>query len=279
MIAGRVAPPISLLARARVGAQVYLPFSLAKERNLGLARIDVRHRFFSDDLCFSGKLLKVLGQGDFGRVHVHPLFPTLVIKIPAIAPGVALCHLSLTSEEVTRAAAKLTQALSDAGVGPKFIGVGEVDGIPAIVRERVFGETVATLVRARQFHQPELNLVGSMLRQMAEERLQVADVSPSNIVIGATASDWTVRAYLVDGGEMVYVDPHLSEQELFEKLWRQSFVHRGWLDPYAGPVAIMESLGVYLEDGVRRSSEVTLGQRFKRFARGLASLQFPSPRL
>lgn len=206
-------------------------------------------------LTADGKRFAKLGQGELGRVDVHPRFSGAVIKTPVISPGIQLRNLGLTEEEVTATTAASAQTLASAGVGPRFIGVGNVGGLPVMVRERVFGRDIADLVRRRQFYAEELEMTRAMLMRMAAGGLQVVDPKPSNIMIGFVPGDEERRAWFVDGGAMLMVDPDLSPSALFDRLYQQDFLVGAWYDTLLGDITVVKPLGFFLEDGVRRSTE------------------------
>lgn len=249
------------------------------QRDLQLSDLHFESSGFLDYyLTAEGRPSQKLGQGELGRVDVHPFFSGAVVKTPVISTGLHLRNPGLTEEKVTASTAASAQALANAGVGPRFLGVGEVEGLPVLVRERVFGRDIADLVRRRQFYSGELKMARAMLMRMAAGGLQVVDPKPSNIMIGFVPGDEERRAWFVDGGALMAVDPDFSAATLFHQLWAQDFLVHAWLDSVFGEVRVTKALGYFLEDGVVRSGENFL-ELLIRFFRELLDSGFPPPML
>ncbi len=197
-----------------------------------------------EKLYLGGKELTLLGRGDFGAVYAHPRIRGAVIKMVAFSAG-ALLSISMTPAQAAQQEAKVTQRLAKASVGPELLGTVSIPGEPtrlrrwlwglfgkearvedrpAVLKKRVYGDTVEDLIAGRRFTQEDYELVQDMLRRMAGDRIRVSDLRTANVMIGRTASNPERRAYLIDGGWLLPVKAAESAEELFESLKNQQTV-------------------------------------------------------
>ena len=203
-----------------------------------------------------------LGQGDLGAVYVHPKEDGAVVKIAVFAPETVLFH-TITYEEATTLDAEVGRRVAAAGAGPRVLGTGTISGRPAIVKERVFGDTLEELIRARKFGEEEYRLVLEMLDRMADGRVRVRSLRPPNIMIGRTKLNPERRAYVVDGGELLPVGSEETHDALRASLQVQDTAVSAYLDPYMGPVVNYKPFDRILREGVARSRQKPLLARLK----------------
>jgi hypothetical protein len=170
--------------------------------------------------------LPELGRGEFGVVYDHPADPTAVVKLVADNKDSIYNTLvgSRSRQEMEADAvseAQATVALAKAGAGPQLIGVVRVPhrfsavlaqlaswaGLPApewsrpaLVKEKVVGQTVEDLKSEGYFGRDEERLVIELKDRLSRAGFASADMKPANIMIGTTASQPVVRAWLVDAG-------------------------------------------------------------------------------
>lgn len=177
--------------------------------------------------AFSGlRRVPELGRGEFGVVYDHPDDPGAVVKLTAdnedsiyntfTGPRPREVMESQTVEE-----AQGLRWLEEAGAGPRLLGVTRVrhrladlwsklsrgsdlfaDRLsrPALVKEKVFGETVAELRRAGAFGREEEAMVEDLRARLVAAGVLVWDERDDNVMIGSTASHPGRRAWLVDAG-------------------------------------------------------------------------------
>ena len=88
------------------------------------------------------------------------------------------------------------------GAGPRILGSGTVDGHAALVKERVYGDTVERMLEDDAFGAEEHGLLQDLFLRIARSGLSFVDPRPGNVMIGRTFVDPARRAYLVDGGEV-----------------------------------------------------------------------------
>lgn len=198
-------------------------------------------------LYLEGKELELIGRGDFGAVYAHPRDRGAVIKLVDFSVG-AVLSIGTTHEESARQDERIGRRLAEAGAGPKVLGIASIPGEPspwrrrvwaffgktarvpdrpAVVKERIYGETVEDLIYARRLTQEDYALIQDMLGRMADVRIRVSDLRTANIMIGRTVDDSQRRAYLVDGGWLLPVKDEESRGELFKSLRRQQTVVMG----------------------------------------------------
>lgn len=154
-----------------------------------------------EDLIWKGSRTPALGRGFFGVVHPHPAVEGAVVKTDLPRKLGALGEPSEMGRwrmEKDRAAALAAQSI---GAGPRVLGMGQVDGHPALVKERIYGDTVERLLEDDAFGDEDHGLLEELFLRVARSGLSFVDVRPGNVMIGRTLADPVRRAYLVDGGE------------------------------------------------------------------------------
>lgn len=196
----------------------------------------IRRRW--NKLYLEGKELKALGLGSFGAVYAHPRVPGAVIKMVVFS-------LRGSKAEEAEQDRRVSSRLAAAGVGPKVLGIVSIPGEPsrlrrwlwsllgqearapdrpAVIKERIYGETVEQLIAERKFKRRDYDLIQRMLERMADERIRAGDLRTTNIMIGRTATDPEPRAYLMDGDRLDPVEESESREELLESLKRHQAV-------------------------------------------------------
>lgn len=253
------------------------PLEVSKEYESAL---DVEGLYFKNDsLYFEDKMVERLGVGGQGVVDVHPRVPGAVIKTVKIGAFNLLAGASGSDEGVVEKEERATVALAMAGVGPRYFGrveiprrlnaldriFGEAGASKRIgsVRERIFGMTVQDLIYLSAYKNEEHALVLDLIDRFAWARMKVDDFHPRNIMIGRTRMDKRCRAYLVDGGNLLEVDPCISREELRERILKSVVVIESYLVEGVGVVSTFEVLKKILEDGLARSTRETLWQHIK----------------
>jgi hypothetical protein len=192
-------------------------------------------------LTLDGRELQFLGRGDFGAVYVHPRNADAVIKL--VAPSVtARISVPTFQRELVREDGDVGRLLAQAGAGPRVHGAVSIPGNPgrlrawfwgllnktaqdtqrpALVKERVHGESVLDLIRGQRFARSDYDLIQEMFQRMAQARVQVSDLRTANIMIGRTASQPQRRAYIVDGGELLPLAEQASAAQIYESIKHQ----------------------------------------------------------
>lgn len=227
-----------------------------------------------EKLYLSGQELQELGRGAFGAVYAHPRIKGAVIKMVALSAATVFAFGG-SDVKVAMQDYQVGRAVAEAGVGPKVLGVVSVPGEPsrlrrwlwglvgrearvadrpAVVKERIFGETVEDLIAARRFTAKEYDLVQEMLGRMADARLRVWDLRTANVMIGTTADDPAPRAYIVDAGWLLPVKDAETRAELLESLKRQQTVIMevgGGSANWAGPERGLDPFDDILRKGLR----------------------------
>ncbi|MFA6003197.1 MAG: hypothetical protein WC881_03935 [Elusimicrobiota bacterium] len=230
-------------------------------------------------LIKAGRPLELLGRGSFGAVYAHPEQPDAVIKLMTASP--LLLWWDTTSWSRTAAKdARVAARLADAGVGPRVLAETAIPGKsgiwrrwlarlpgmkswaaprPAVVKERIFGDTVQHLLDRRGFGPRDYALVQDMLGRMADARIRVQDLRPANIMIGRTAADPEPRAYMFDGNYLMKVAPDETRDQLLESLKQQRPEILGadeasgqWGDPGHDPLDAALQAGLRLSAAVKK---------------------------
>ena len=213
-----------------------------------------------------GEKLERLGQGEFGFVDVHPSIPGAVLKTVAHSESILL--MSNPNPSATAAQERKTAvALAEADAGPRHFGRARVLGAEVSVRERVYGETLASLSRKKRLGAEESALVHDLLRRLAAAGLKPDDMRPDNVMIGTTLLDPRRRAYLVDGGLLAAATPDLDEEGRYRDLLETPIMLRGRFDPNMGFVEFSKPMSLILAEGLERSSRTTPALRFKGFVK------------
>lgn len=204
-----------------------------------------------------------LGAGGFGIVDEHPRVPGAVVKTVEVAFDNILLGDPGELRKMVAAEEPTARALAAAGAGPRFFGKGTVGQRSVSVRERVYGESLDRLISARRFTEAEEKLVRELLGRMAAAGLKVDDMHPRNIMIGTTLSDPARRAYVIDGGQLLEVDPSISAGALRAELERQDILVKSrWL-PQAGiTIDTRRPFQELLAEGLARSKRTAFWQRF-----------------
>lgn len=218
-----------------------------------------------DELLFhSGKKMTLLGKGGFGAVYVHPVHEDVVLKLLAIQLDAALFG-SQSAQDVFREDIRVTEKLAQVGAGPHLLGTISVDGRPATVKERVFGDTVESLFFERRMTPADVELIREMLIKMAEAGYHLNDLRLPNMMIGTTRTNPTRQAYLIDANDAPDFPADLSVTERFQVLYHQVVVRKIRIDPYRGTMeGNGPSLSALLQEGLDRANDKTWWQRLIR---------------
>jgi hypothetical protein len=154
-----------------------------------------------EDLIWNGELTPALGRGFFGVVHPHPAVEGAVVKtdlprkLGALGEPPEMGRWRMEKDRNT------TLAAASIGAGPRVLGSGTVDGHAALVKERVYGDTVERMLEDDAFAAEEHGLLQDLFLRIARSGFSFVDPRPGNVMIGRTMVDPVRRAYLVDGGE------------------------------------------------------------------------------
>ena len=154
-----------------------------------------------EDLSWQGGLTPALGRGFFGVVHPHPAVEGAVVKtdlprkLSALGESPEMGRWRMEKDRNT------TLAAASIGAGPRVLGSGTVDGHAALVKERVYGDTVERMLEDDAFAAEDHGLLQDLFLRIARSGFSFADPRPGNVMIGRTMVDPVRRAYLVDGGE------------------------------------------------------------------------------
>jgi hypothetical protein len=154
-----------------------------------------------EDLAWNGGLTPALGRGFFGVVHPHPAVEGAVVKtdlprkLGALGESPEMGRWRMEKDRNT------TLAAASIGAGPRVLGSGTVDGHAALVKERVYGDTVERILEDDAFGAEEHGLLQDLFLRIARSGFSFVDPRPGNVMIGRTLVDPVRRAYLVDGGE------------------------------------------------------------------------------
>ncbi len=152
----------------------------------------------------SGLSAKSLGVGMRGFVDAHPSVPGAVIKTVNMASSAnpMIAAEQLTEHAYSEKEETVARELEALGAGPKYFGKTTLDGRLVSVRERIYGKTIEKMMSARTYGHEEHALVLAMLRKLADAGVTATDLKTENIMIGRTAADPTIKAWLVDGGSL-----------------------------------------------------------------------------
>ncbi|UPT74782.1 MAG: hypothetical protein M0D55_03420 [Elusimicrobiota bacterium] len=191
-----------------------------------------------------------------------------MIKTVAHSAGIEL--MAAQSPRATAAGEKESaDLLAAADAGPRHFGGAVVDGALVSVRERVYGETLEALFRAKRFRAEDRALVVEMLGRMAAAGVMTDDLRPSNIMIGTTRIDARRRAYVVDGGRPVEQEGGVAGMLRRTIVLRANFVRDvGWIE-HASTLELM------MEEGLERSSRDTAWKKVAGFFKDLGAAMVP----
>ena len=163
-------------------------------------------------LWFSGQQAQLIGSGSYGRVFAHPANQDWVVKVihgSRIYGATAFYeHPEFSNLE----------KLSQAHLSPRPIDTGLINGIPYIISERVHGATLGDIIGEKKFGIRELKLLRQMFNSLLKSRFSIVDLTPSNVMLGHTASNPEPQAYIIDAGLLtsisVFANPFIDIQDL-----------------------------------------------------------------
>lgn len=247
-------PPLPIGGISGATLSAYRRIGLPSSDNPGLEGIGViRRNGEPAGLSLDGRELAALGQGYWGIVYEHPRFPGAVIKLPVVSAAGRLFDPPASWPEVLRKEAATTEKLAELGAGPRLLGRAEIEGVQVMIRERVFGETVSSYIRARQFTNVELALFESLVDRLVAGAISVIDMRPDNLILGHTLFGSGVAAFVIDGMGYMTLSAFGPEKEVRRRIFNQDFVLElqyvdgsGWVDRVC-------QLGPYLEDAALRT--------------------------
>jgi hypothetical protein len=206
--------------------------------------------------------LQWLGAGEFGAVYAHPKAEGAVIKAVEHGFEIAVFQPDLTLTQTADEEETMSRLLADADAGPRYLGRTVHARRELSARERIYGKTMQSLSRDREFGEEERKLVLDLLRRMAKARLITDDKRPPNIMIGHTLLDRRRRAYLVDGGHALAVDPSWTEDQIYEALLHQLTIVVRKFDHHMGPIEISKPFSMMLDEAVHRARPLSRWGRF-----------------
>lgn len=172
-----------------------------------------------EDLVWNGERTPALGRGFFGVVHPHPSVEGAVVKTDLPRKLGALGEPPDMGERRVERDRAVTLAAARIGAGPRVLGMGTVAGHPAIVKERVYGDTVERLLEEDAFGAEDHGLLQDLFLRIARSGVSFMDPRPGNVMIGRTLADPVRRAYLVDGGEVFTPRGDPTVIDVMEKLF------------------------------------------------------------
>ena len=94
-----------------------------------------------------------------------------------------------------------------------------MSGRPALVKERIYGDTVEAILENNAFSAEDHGLLEDLFLRIARAGVYFFDVRPGNVMIGRTLLDPVRRAYLVDGGEAFTPKAVRTAVEAMEKMF------------------------------------------------------------
>lgn len=163
-------------------------------------------------LWFSGKQAQLIGSGSYGRVFVHPANQDWVVKV---IHGSRIYGANSFYEHPEFSN---LEKLSQAHLSPRPIDTGLIKGIPYIISERVHGETLGDTIGDKKFGIRKLKLLRQMVNSLLSSRFSIVDLTPSNVMLGHTASNPEPQAYIIDAGLLtsisVFSNPFIDIQDL-----------------------------------------------------------------
>ncbi len=163
-------------------------------------------------LWFSGKQAQLIGSGSYGRVFIHPANQNWVVKV------IHGSRIYGTTSFYEHPEFTNLEKLSQAHLSPRPIDTGLIKGIPYIISERVHGATLGDTIGERKFGIRELKLLRQMFNSLLSSRFSIVDLTPSNVMLGHTASNPEPQAYIIDAGLLtsisVFSNPFIDIQDL-----------------------------------------------------------------
>lgn len=172
-----------------------------------------------EDLLWQGEHTAALGRGFFGIVHPHPAVEGAVIKTDLPRKLSILGEPPSMGQWRIGRDRKTADDAATIGVGPRVLGEGTISGHPALVKERIYGDTVEKILENDAFGAEEHELLEELFLTIARSGISFVDVRPGNVMIGRTLVDPILRAYLVDGGESFTPKATATAVEAMEKLF------------------------------------------------------------
>lgn len=155
--------------------------------------------FFSRRLWDGEREAAPLGEGVMGSVFVHPSRPDAIVKMARRGYADAAGDSMAPSDETVLAYEDYDlDRLAALDAAPRTLARVEVSGRPGSVRERIYGETVASLKRRGAFGARERRRVDELIARIADGGFVARDMNLGNIMIGRKGDDFFERAYLVD---------------------------------------------------------------------------------
>lgn len=210
---------------------------------------------------WAGQPLAFLGNGTYGSIFAHPTAPAAVIKF--ITNGIG--HTA-RREQCGLDAESSAQA-DRHRIGPRFFVTGTIGTQPFLIKERIYGDTLAELLAQHRFGREEAMLMTALVHRMAGAGLMAVDARLANFMIGRTLDDLRPRAYCTDPHRFI----PLKGGAAFARtaLLAQPIVIHDYFSPYVGYYAEQITLGELLE---RRTLDNGAASGW-RFFRGLAHLR------
>lgn len=283
--AGELAVEAEVPAASLAGDTLSLPRKEAARRELAIDKADESEQLRTqglvrrwEKLYLAGVELSELGRGAFGAVYAHPRIKGAVIKMVALSAAAAFAFGG-SDLKVAEQDYLVGKKIAEAGAGPEVLGIVSIPGEPsalrtwvwrlfgrkaavpdrpAVVKERIFGETVEDLIAVKRFTERDYGLVQDMLQRLADARIRPWDLRIANVMVGTTESDPEPKAYLVDAGWLKPVAEAESSADLLESLKRQQTVvfefGGGSANWGGGPERSLDPFDDLLRAGVARSS-------------------------
>lgn len=229
----------------------------ARDYSTGIARRN-------EKLFFNDEKMNLLGKGQYGAVYVHPVHEDAVLKLLNIQVD-AMLFSSQSAQDVFQEDIRVTKKLAQAGAGPCLLGTVCIDGRPATVKERVFGDTAETLFFERRLTEDDVELIRQMLMKMAQTGYHLNDLRLPNMMLGTTHANPTRQAYLIDANDAPDFPPDMPVEDRFQILYHQVVPRKIRIDPYRGTIeGTGPSLSSLLQEGLDRANDKTWWQRFIR---------------
>ncbi|MBI2342920.1 MAG: hypothetical protein HYV02_01070 [Deltaproteobacteria bacterium] len=232
-------------------------------------------------LTWNGRRLRCLGAGSLGKVFEHPHAPSAVIKLAIHSFGMLMMGDGQSREATIEEDAIVSGRLAGLDVGPRSFGLHRLGPDFLLVKERVYGVTLAALARSRAIDMEVEALVDIVVRRMAAAGLTSEDLLLGNFMMGRTMRDETVRVYCVDGN-MLRSLPAGSDAERVQQIYDTPVAVRVRFHPYdtRDPLTVSyESFATLLAQGRVPDPASSWWHRFKHTCERLfEAAEFPSMR-